>query len=60
MIMDQIHAPLHQLQHHSNHNIEFRNCRNTWLHDRKLNKFLTISDMEMLGIGDEHHGSMLK
>ena len=28
--------------------------------DRKLNEFLAISDTQMLGIGDEHHGPMLK
>ena len=51
---------MHNLQHRRNPNDEFRNCQNTWLYDEKLNNFLAISDIEMLGIGDEHHGPMLK
>ena len=51
---------MHRLEYHRNHINEFRNCQNTWLCDRKLNNFLAISDIEMLGIGDEHHGPMLK
>ena len=58
--MDKFHALLHNPQHHRNRNDEFRNCQNTWMYDEKLNNFLAISDIEMLGIGDEHHGSMLK
>ena len=51
---------MHNLQHHRNPNDEFRNCQNTWLHDKKLSNFLAISDIEMLGTGDEQHGPMLK
>ena len=58
--MDKFRALLHQLEYYGNHNIEFKNCQNTWLYVRKLNLFLAISDIEMLGVGDEHHGSMLK
>ena len=58
--MGKFHAPMHNQQHHRNPNDEFRNCQNTWLYDQKLNNFLAISDIEMLGIGDEHHGPMLK
>ena len=58
--MDKFRALMHQLEYYRNHNNEFRNCQNTWLYVRKLNLFLAISDIEMLGIGDEHHGFMLK
>ena len=51
---------MHNLHHHRNPNAEFRNCQNTWLYDEKFNNFLAISDIEMLGIGDEPHGPMLK
>ena len=58
--MDQFRAPLHHLQQHRNHPTEFRNCRNSWMYDRKLNLFPAISDIEMLGTDGKHHGSMFK
>ena len=51
---------MHQLEQHRNRNNEIRNCQNTWLYVGKLNLFLAISDIEMLGIGDETHGTMSK
>ena len=58
--MDKFGAPMRTIEHHGNCNDGFRNRQNAWLHDKKVNNFLAISDIEMLGIGDEHHGSMLK
>ena len=58
--MDKFRALMHQLEYYRNHNNEFRNCQNTWLYVRKLILFLAISDIEMLGIGDEYHVFMLK
>ena len=51
---------MHRVEYHRNYINEFRNCQNTWMYDEKLNNFLAISDIEMLGIGDEHHGPMSK
>ena len=58
--MDQFCAHLHHLQHHRSHQIEFRNCWNKCLYDGKVNSFLAISDTEMLGTGEKHHGFMLE
>ena len=58
--LDKFGAPMRTIEHYGNCNNEFRNCQNTWLHDNKVNNFLAISNIEMLGICDEHHGFMVK
>ena len=56
--MDNFYGPMHILQHCRNEDIELRNCPNKWQCDDNVNEFIAISEPDLLGNGEWHHGFM--
>ena len=58
--MDNFYGPMHMLKHSRNEEGGFSNWLNEWQCDDNVNEFVAISEPDLLGNGEWHHGFKLQ